>query len=445
MKTFKPGGVHPVENKLSQKQAIEIFPVPQKVYLPIAQNSGVPPVVLVEKGAVLKVGQLVAKAQAFISANLHSPVSGKIARIDDITDQSGYRRKTIIIDTEGDEWEESIDRSSTLIKHYNLTSEEIIQRIKDMGVVGFGGAAFPTHVKLMIPAGRKAEALIINGAECEPYLTCDHRLMIEKGEEIVVGTQILMQAIKVTQAYIGIENNKPDAIANLRKLAGSLSNGTVIEIVPLKTKYPQGGEKQLIKAILNREVPSGKLPIEVGCIVQNVGSAIAVYEAVQKNKPFIERVVTLTGLKVKKPANYLVRIGTPVIELIEASGGLPEGTAKVISGGPMMGKALNSPDIPVVKGMSGILLLPEDITRRVPQLNCIRCAKCISVCPMGLEPVLIAQLSERARWEDVEHAHVLDCMECGSCNYTCPSGRPLLDNLRVGKNKVGQIVRSRVK
>ncbi len=445
MKTFNPGGVHPKENKLSQKQTIELFPVPGKVFIPLAQNLGLPPVLMVDKGSEVKVGQLIAKGQAFISANLHSSVSGKVSRIDDVTDQSGYRRKTIIIDVEGDDWDDSIDRSLDLITACQLSSEEIIQKIKEMGVVGFGGAAFPTHVKLMIPPGRKVEHLIINGAECEPFLTCDHRLMLERGEEILAGTLIMLKALKITRAFIGIENNKPDAIVHFKKIAGGFQNGVDVSIVALKTKYPQGGEKQLIKAIANREVPSGKLPLDVGCIVQNVGTAVAVYEAVQKNKPFFERVVTVTGLTLKKPSNYLVRIGTPVSELIEASGGLPTGTAKVISGGPMMGKALNSLDVPVVKGMSGILLLPEIITGRIPQLNCIRCARCISVCPMGLEPVLIAQLSERARWDDAEHSNVLDCTECGSCHYTCPSGRPLLDNLRLGKNKVGQIVRSRKK
>lgn len=442
MKTFVLGGVHPPENKISEKAAIEVLPIPPKVYIPLGQNLGAPAKAIVEKGAVVKTGQLIAKGEAFISAGVHSSVSGKVAKIDDVIDQSGYKRKAIFIDVDGDEWDESIDRSETIIRECSLGSEEIIQKIKDMGIVGLGGATFPTHVKLMVPTGKKADCLIINGVECEPYLTSDHRLMLEKTEEVMIGTSILMKALKVEKAYIGIENNKPDAIARMRQAAQAFKG---IEVHALKIKYPQGAEKQLIKSLINREVPSGKLPIEVGCVVQNVGTAFAVYEAVQKNKPLFERVVTLTGKSVKKPANYLVRIGTPVNDLVETSGGLPEDTGKVVSGGPMMGKALTSLEAPVVKGTSGILIIREDEARRPKMVNCIRCARCIGVCPMGLEPVLLAQLSASERWEDAESERIMDCMECGSCHYTCPSGRPLLDYLRLGKNKVGQIIRTRAK
>jgi len=442
MKTFVLGGVHPPENKISAKASIEVLPIPPKVYIPLGQNLGAPAKPVVDKGAVVKVGQLIAKGEAFISANVHSSVSGKVAKVDDVIDQSGYKRKAIFIDVAGDEWEGSIDRSETIIRECNLSSEEIIQKVKDMGIVGLGGATFPTHVKLMVPTGKKADCLIINGVECEPYLTSDHRMMLEKAEEIMVGITILMKALKVEKAYVGIENNKPDAIAHMRQVASGFKG---IEVHALKIKYPQGAEKQLIKALINREVPSGKLPIEVGCVVQNVGTAFAVYEAVQKNKPLIERVVTLTGKSVQKPANYMVRIGTPVSDLVEASGGLPEDTGKVISGGPMMGKALTSLEVPVVKGTSGILIIRESEARRPKMVNCIRCARCIGACPMGLEPVLLAQLSAAERWEDAEAERVMDCIECGSCHYTCPSGRPLLDYLRLGKNKVGQIIRTRAK
>lgn len=442
MKTFLLGGVHPPENKISEKVVVEVLPIPPKVFIPLGQNLGAPAKAIVDKGAVVRVGQLIARGEAFISANVHSSVSGKVARIDDVPDQSGYKRKAIVIDVAGDDWEESIDRSPAIIREFNLSPEEIIQKIKEMGVVGLGGATFPTHVKMMVPTGKKAECLIINGVECEPYLTSDHRLMLEKGEELMIGVSILMKALRVQKAIIGIENNKSDAIENLKRISGGFKG---IEVQALKVKYPQGGEKQLIKALTGREVPSGKLPIEVGCVVQNVGTAYAVYEAVQKNKPLFERIVTLTGKSVKKPANYLVRIGTPVNDLVEASGGLPGDTGKIISGGPMMGKALTSLESPVVKGTSGILIIRESETRRPKMTACIRCARCITVCPMGLEPVLLAQLSANERWEETEAERILDCMECGSCHYTCPAGRPLLDYIRVGKNKVGQIIRTRAK
>jgi len=294
----------------------------------------------------------------------------------------------------------------------------------------------------MVPQGKKAETLLINGVECEPYLTSDHRLMLERSREMLIGIKILMKGLDVAKAFIGIERNKPDAVEHLTKLCFEFPG---IEVVPLKVKYPQGGEKQLIKAVLGREVPSGKLPIEVGCVVNNVGTALAVYEAVQKNKPLIDRVVTVTGKSLKKPSNLLVRIGTPVNRLIEFAGGLPEDTGKVINGGPMMGKALTSLEVPVVKGTSGIVVMTQKESHRVPVLNCIRCARCISVCPMGLEPVLLAQLSENQLYEEAEKERILDCIECGSCHFTCPAGRPLLDYLRLGKNKVGVIIRNRGK
>jgi Na+-translocating ferredoxin:NAD+ oxidoreductase subunit C len=442
LKTFKLGGIHPGENKLSAGAAIEILPLPLQVCIPVSQSLGAPSKIVVEKGAVIKTGQLIAKGEAFISSNVHSSVSGKVTRIDSVIDTSGYRRPAVYIDVEGDEWEESIDRSKDIIPDIRLSREEIITRLNEMGIVGLGGATFPSHVKLMIPDGKKAEYLLINRVECEPYLTSDHRLMLEYGREMMIGIKILMKGLNVTRAYIGIEKNKPDAIDHLTKLSAEFQG---IEIIPLKVKYPQGGEKQLIKAVLNREVPSGKLPIEVGCVVNNVGTALAVYEAVQKNKPLIDRVVTVTGKSLKKPSNLLVRIGTSVNHLIDFAGGLPEDTGKVINGGPMMGKALTSVEVPVVKGTSGILILPENESRRVPVINCIRCARCISVCPMGLEPVLLAQLSDNQVYETAEKEHILDCIECGSCQYTCPAGRPLLDYLRLGKNKVGVIIRNRGK
>lgn len=442
LKTFKKGGVHPHENKLSAEKTVEVLPPPQKVYIPLGQSLGAPAKPLVDKGTDVKVGQLIAKGESFISANVHSSVSGKVVKIDDITDPSGYRRKAVFIDIAGDEWLETIDRSTDIVRECLLSQKEIISKINDMGIVGLGGATFPSHVKLMVPEGKKAEVLIINGVECEPYLTADHRLMLEKGEEILVGITILMKALGVQKAVIGIESNKPDAISHMQDLAKSYKG---IEVIALKVKYPQGAEKQLIKAVTGREVPSQKLPIEVGCVVNNVGTAFAVYEAVQKNKPLFERVVTVTGKNLASPSNFMVRVGTPVSELIEKAGGLPEDTGKIISGGPMMGKALNSGDIPVMKGTSGILIFPASESKRMQVQHCIRCARCVAACPMGLEPYLIEREVNAALWEEAEIDRVMDCMECGSCQYTCPSGRPLLDYLRLGKNKVGQIIRTRTK
>lgn len=292
----------------------------------------------------------------------------------------------------------------------------------------------------MVPDGKTVEYLIINGVECEPYLTSDHQLMLEKGEELIIGITIMMKALKVDKTIIGIENNKPDAIENLKNIA---KNYQGITIEALKVQYPQGGEKQLIDALLGREVPSGKLPLEVGCVVNNVGTAYAIYEAVQKNKPLIERIVTVTGKTVGKPSNYKVRIGTPINQLLEKANCNMEGTGKVINGGPMMGKALVLLNAPVTKGTSGVLLMENAEAKRVPVLNCIRCSKCTDVCPMGLEPHLLSIIARQAENERCEEEQIMDCIECGSCVYTCPSGRPLLDNIRLGKSNVGFMIRNR--
>ncbi|MCK5839991.1 MAG: electron transport complex subunit RsxC [Bacteroidales bacterium] len=442
LKTFKLGGIHPEETKLSSDQPIDVLPVPKKVFIPVSQNLGAPSKVLVGRGDIVKAGQLIAKGEAFISSNVHSSVSGTVVKIDKVIDTSGYKREAIVIDVDGDEWDNTIDRSDQIKRDCPLSSKEIIDKLKEMGIVGLGGATFPSHVKLMVPDGKKADLLIINGVECEPYLTSDHRIMMEKGEEIMIGTTILMKGLGVKKAIIGIENNKKDAIAYLTGLSEKTEG---VSVQTLKVKYPQGGEKQLIKALTNREVPSGKLPIEVGCVVNNVGTALAVYEAVQKNKPLFERVVTVTGKSVTKPANFLVRVGTPISELIDQAGGLPPDTGKIISGGPMMGKALASLDTPVVKGTSGILLMTDRESKRVVVQTCIRCGNCITVCPMGLEPYLLSNLIQHEELEDAEKEGIMDCIECGSCQYTCPSGRPLLDYIRVGKNRVGQMIRNRGK
>lgn len=440
LKTFPIGGVHPAENKFSAGKKLERLPIPEIVTIPISMHIGAPSKVLVNKGDEVKTGQLIAESGGFVSANIHSSVSGKVLKVDKFIDSSGYRKMAIQIKVEGDVWMEDIDRSEDFSDDINLESDEIIKKVTKAGLVGLGGATFPTHVKLMIPAGKTADYLVVNAVECEPYLTADHSLMMAKAEEIIVGTKIMMKALKVEKAIIGIENNKPDAIRHLSSLLTKEDN---IKVQALKVMYPQGGEKQLIAALLGRQVPSGGLPIDVGVVAFNVGSIFAAYEAVQKNKPLIERVVTVTGKSLKEPSNFIVRIGTPVSNLIEAAGGLPDDTAKVINGGPMMGKALSSLDSPIMKGSSGILIMNTDEGKRKEVKSCIRCTKCVSVCPMGLEPFLLQALAERELWDRLEHEKIMDCIECGSCSYTCPSGRPLLDYIRLGKAKVGAIMRAR--
>jgi len=442
LKTFSKGGVHPPENKLSANKPIQELGLPTHVTIPLGMHLGVPAKAIVQKGDTVKVGQLIAEKNGFVSANIHSPYSGKVAKIDKALDASGYTRDAIFIDVEGDEWMDTIDRSDALKITCELSPEEILQRISEAGIVGLGGATFPSHVKLAVPRGKTAEYLIINGVECEPYLTADHVLMMEKAEELLVGIHILQKGLQVEKAIIGIENNKPDAIAKLSELAKKY---TGIRVQALKVQYPQGGEKQLINAVIGREVPSGALPIEVGAVVFNVGTAYAVYEAVQKNKPLFERIVTVTGKSVKETANFKVRIGTPVSQLIEKAGGLPDDTGKVINGGPMMGKALASTEVPIVKGSSGILIMKQTEAQRKPVEPCIRCAKCVSVCPMGLEPYLLMSMGQKGLHERLERDKVMDCIECGSCSYICPSSRPLLDYIRLGKSEVGKIIRSRKK
>jgi electron transport complex protein RnfC len=440
LKTFPAGGIHPPENKLTVQKSILRLPIPPSVVIPVNQHIGAPSEIVVNKGDYVKAGQVIAVSKGFVSSNIHSSVSGKINKIEPIIDITGYKQTAVFIDVAGDEWIESIDRGDEIIRDIKLSSEEIIKRCLEAGIVGLGGAAFPSHVKLSVPRGKKCDVLIINGVECEPYLTSDHRLMLEKGEEIIIGISILMKALNVTRAMIGIENNKPDAISHLSAIASGYPG---ITVHALKVKYPQGAEKQLIKALLNKEVPSGHFPVDIGAVVHNVGTAFAMYEAVQKNKPLFERVVTITGKSLANPGNFLVRIGTPVGKLIEAAGGLPENTGKIVSGGPMMGKAISSSEVPIVKGTSGIILFPLNESERVMINPCIRCAKCVSVCAMKLEPYLLATVSEKGMFERAEKEHITDCLECGSCTYVCPAGRPLLDYVRLGKSNVLKMIREK--
>ncbi len=440
MKTFPIGGIHPSDNKqYSKDAAIEAMPLPSVVVIPLAQHIGAPAVACVAKGDKVLAGQVIATAGGFVSSAIHSSVSGTVTAVDAKPDAQGNMKPCVTIAVEGDQWVEGVELDGAVVKNVELTPEEIVAKVAQMGIVGMGGATFPTHVKLSIPAGKKAECLIINAVECEPYLTADYRVMLEKGEELLVGAQILAKAIGVENIYIGVENNKPDAIKALRGLA----EGCVgVEIVPLKMRYPQGGEKQLIAAVTGRQVPSGALPIEVGAVVQNVGTALAVYEAVVKNKPLVERVVTVTGPKLAHPKNLLVRVGTPMSALIEYCGGM-EGVGKVVAGGPMMGRAVSNIDAPVTKGTSGVLLIPAEEALREQPSSCIRCAKCVEACPMGLEPYLLAKLSKKEMYDEAESHYIADCIECGCCTYSCPSYLPLLDWLRMGKGEVMRRMRAR--
>jgi Na+-translocating ferredoxin:NAD+ oxidoreductase subunit C len=440
LKTFTKGGVHPQENKLTAHKQISILPPPDIAIIPVFQHLGSPPDIIVKKGDKVLVGQLLARNQGHVSVPVHSSVSGIVDKIDTITDSTGFKRTAVYITREGDEWLPGIDRNPDLLKENNDKPEEIVRKCLDSGIVGLGGAAFPSHVKLSIPQGKRCELLIVNGVECEPYLTSDHRLMLEKGEEIMTGITILMKALKTDRAMIGIENNKRDAIEHMSHLARKYQG---ITVHPLKVKYPQGAEKQLIKALTGREVPAGKLPIDVNSVVHNVGTLFAVYEAVQKNKPLFERVLTVTGKSLSKPGNYLTRIGTPISRLIEAAGGIPDDTVKIISGGPMMGKAVVSTAVPVVKGMSGIVLLTDRKEDVYTSTTCIRCGKCVAACALGMEPYLLMALSEKGMFERAEKEGIANCMECGSCTYICPGNRPILEYVRLGKSTVLKMAREK--
>lgn len=449
IRTFRIGGIHPEENKLTNDAATQVAALPKQAVFPLSQHIGAPAKPVVQKGDKVKVGTMIAEAGGFVSAPIYSSVSGTVFKIDTMVDATGYRKPAIIINVEGDEWEETIDRTATLETveaHPELTPEEIVNRIKVAGVTGMGGAGFPTFIKLCPPPTAKAECVIINAVECEPYITADYRLMLEKADEILVGLELLMKAAKVNKGYIGIETNKPKAIQQLAEKCEKKFSASPyeVEVVPLKQRYPQGGEKQLVDAVIRRQVPAPPaIPVNVGAIVQNVGTAYAVYEAVMKHKPLFERYTTVTGKQLSHPGNFLVRMGTPMKDLIEACGGMPEGDNKLLAGGPMMGKALTTADVPVCKGTNSVTIISgSEAVRHEPQ-PCIRCAKCVSACPMGLEPYLLAKLSGVKNWERCESEDIVSCIECGSCQFTCPAHRPLLDNIRLGKQTVMGIIRSR--
>jgi len=436
LKTFPKGGIHPEENKITSSKAIKRMPVPKVVYVPIAQHIGIPAEIIVDRKDKVEIGQVIAKSGGFVSSNIHSPVAGTVTKLDMIVDTSGYKKQCIVIRTDQKNESNFEIPDFPLKKEISMDQKNILQHITDCGIVGLGGATFPSHVQLDLKNDNHADCLIINGVECEPYLTADHRLMLEKADEIIVGIQILMHALHINEAIIGIENNKKDAIKVLKQAAKSDKR---IKVAALQVKYPQGSEKQLIKAIVQREVPIGGLPMDVGVIVHNVGTIFAIYQAVQYDQPLIERVVTVTGKKIENASNFWVRIGTPIKDLVEEVGGLPEGTRKIVNGGPMMGKAIKNTDVPVTKGTSGILVISEDEASRQDPKNCIRCGQCVFVCPMGLEPHLLMNLSEKGMYEKAAYEDIMTCIECGSCSYVCPSHRPLLDYIRFGKSIVKKI------
>jgi electron transport complex protein RnfC len=429
--TFK-GGIHPPDKKeLSAQTPITEANPPKIVIIPLSQHAGAPCKPVVEIGQEVKKGELIGEPGGFVSAPVHSSVSGKVVAIGEFLNAMGRMVNSVVIENNmKEEWTALQDNPD----YMDLSPDVLKEKIKAAGIVGLGGAAFPTSVKLSPPKEKPIDAVLINGAECEPYLTADYRLMIEKPSEIVEGLKILMKVLNVTKGYIGIENNKPDAVAKMKE---AVSGESRIEVLALEVKYPQGAEKMLIRAIVGREVPPRGLPMDVGVVVQNVGTALSIYEAARFGKPLIERVVTVTGEGIKEPRNLMVRIGTKISELIEECGGFKDVAAKVIAGGPMMGFALSNLDIPVQKGTSGVLVLPEEGVLHAEDYGpCIRCSRCIDVCPMGLTPSALSILSEKGQFEEAKEYNLFDCFECGSCAFVCPSKRPIVQLVRLAKSMV---------
>ncbi len=449
MKTFSIGGIHPNDKKISKDCKIEVLPLPSKVYISMAQHLGAPATPIVSVGDKVKVGQIIAEPAGFISAYVHSSASGTVKSIGARKDLAGNNMTHVEIEVEGDEWAEGIDLSPEIVAEIPQDNKAILEKIKMNGVVGLGGATFPAHVKLAPPPGKVAECLIINGAECEPYLTSDNRIMIERSKEIVIGAAIMKQVLGGPKTVIAIEENKPEAIAVMTAAVTELQksakgyDGIMVQI--LKKKYPQGGEKQLIDAVMKRQVKSGGLPIDVGAVVQNVATSLAVYEAVQKNIPLITNVLTVTGdcLPLEKQHNYKFRIGVPLSYIAEYAGGLPEEAGKIVSGGPMMGKSIANLDATTVKGSSSLLYFKKEQTLRLEESSCIRCGKCADACPMGLEPFLLNKYARNNMLDELEENAVQDCIECGCCLYVCPANIPLLDVIRIAKGDVMKIIRGR--
>lgn len=430
LKSFK-GGIHPPYSKsFTEKVALEKAKEPELAIIPLQQHIGATSDPVVKVGDRVKVGQKIGEASGFVSAMVHSSIAGTVKKIEAVNTPSG-KTLSVIIESDGTgEVHESVKPKGSL---ESLTKDEIVNIVKEAGITGLGGASFPTHIKLTPPPEKKVDVVILNGAECEPFLTADHRLMLEQPDKVIFGLKALMKAVGVDKGYIGVEDNKKDAIEALQKAASGESN---IEIVTLETKYPQGDEKRLIDATTGRKVPVGGLPMDVGVVVNNVGTAAAVATAIQTGMPLIERIVTITGSAIKTPRNLIVKIGTPFKEVVEQCGGYKESPGKIIMGGPMMGGAQFTDEIPVVKGTSGILVLTEEDAKIPEAQQCIRCGKCVEVCPVNLQPIAIRQLSVKERHEETEAYNVLSCIECGSCSYICPAKIPLLQSIKVSKQDV---------
>lgn len=429
MKTFKRGGVHPPEVKLTKDCPIVDIPVPAEVRLMLSQSIGAPAKPIVKPGETVTCGQMVAEAGGFVSAPVHSPVNGTVKKIEPTRTPQGIWQDSIVIQTDP----ENPGHVHPVKKDGDLSKEQLLSLIADAGIVGLGGATFPTRVKLTIPEGKKAEYVLINGAECEPCLTCDDALMRESPAGIIHGSLLILKATGASRIIIGIEENKPEAFKSMREAA---SGYDMIEVVTLKKRYPQGGEKQLIYALTGKTVPAGGLPIETGCIVDNVSTAFAIDNAVENGVPLIERIVTVTGPDLTHPGNFRIRIGTPLSDILEYAGGIPEDTGKIIAGGPMMGRAISCLDATSTKGLSGLVVLPRSESLRKTDGPCIRCSRCVNVCPMGLEPYLFMLQAGVRRWGDMSEHGVMNCLECGCCSYICPSHRPLLDMIKLGKQEL---------